>query len=244
MRHPRIPRHAELVTQTTTPTRTPEPTSAGTAPGWLIATGLLALSAVPVLAGALRLGSLAGGVESTPANARFVEMPLPVIIHIVGATVYCVLGAFQFLPNFRRRHPGWHRVSGRVLVLMGLAAAASGLWMTAMYALPAADGGLLPLIRWIFGLAMIAFLLLGLAAVLRRRFAAHRAWMMRAYAIGLGAGTQVLTSLPWMLAAGSLDTTSKTIAMTAGWLINLAVAEWIIRRSPSAARPRPTRVAS
>ncbi|WP_314506049.1 DUF2306 domain-containing protein [uncultured Microbacterium sp.] len=200
---------------------------------WLIPASLLVLTAIPVLAGALRLTSLASGADVTPDNARFFALPLPVILHIVGATVYCGLGAFQFVPSLRQRHPRYHGLAGRVLVPAGLVAAASGLWMTTVYDLPAADGGKLPLIRWVFGLVMIAALVLGFAAVLRRDFATHRAWMMRAYAIGLGAGTQVLTTVPWMIATGGLDTTSKTIAMTAGWVINLAVAEIIIRRSPA-----------
>lgn len=197
---------------------------------WLIPTSLLLLSAVPVLAGALRLTSLASGGDVTPENARFFALPLPVILHILGATTYLVLGAFQFVPSLRQRHPRYHRLAGRVLIPAGLVGAASGLWMTAAYDLPATDGGLLPLVRWVFGLAMIAALVLGLVSVRRRDFAAHRAWMIRAYAIGIAAGTQVFTTLPWML-TGGLDATSKTLAMTLGWVLNLAVAEAIIRRA-------------
>ena len=40
---------------------------------------------------------------------------------------------------------------------------------------------------------MAACLVLGVAAIRRRDIAAHRAWMIRAYAIGLAAGTQVFT---------------------------------------------------
>ncbi|MCR2762487.1 DUF2306 domain-containing protein [Microbacterium sp. zg.B48] len=200
---------------------------------WLIPLGLIALSLVPVVAGASRVASLATGVELTPDNARFVGMPLPVILHIVGSTTYCLLGAFQFQTSFRRRHPRWHRLSGRILIPMGLVAALSGLWMTAFYALPATDGGLLPLVRWVFGLGMVAAIALGVATVLRREFAMHRAWMIRAYAIGIAAGTQVFTTLPWVLAVGAQDATAKTITMTAGWILNLAVAEWIIRRRPT-----------
>ena len=59
--------------------------------------------------------------------------PLPVVVHIVSALGYCVLGAFQFSAALRRRRPGWHRASGRVLVLLGLAVAVSALWMTQFY---------------------------------------------------------------------------------------------------------------
>lgn len=197
---------------------------------WLIPTSLLLLSAVPVLAGALRLTSLASAGDVTPENVRLFALPLPVILHILGATAYLVLGAFQFVPSLRQRHPRYHRLAGRVLIPAGLVGAASGLWMTAVYDLPATDGGLLPLVRWVFGLAMIAALVLGLVSVRRREFATHRAWMIRAYAIGIAAGTQVFTTLPWML-TGGLDATSKTLAMTLGWVLNLAVAEVIIRRA-------------
>lgn len=216
------------MTRTITPPRTRP--RARRSREWLIPTSLLLLSAVPVLAGALRLTSLASGGDVTPDNVRFFALPLPVILHILGATTYLVLGAFQFVPSLRQRHPRYHRLAGRVLIPAGLVGAASGLWMTAVYDLPATDGGLLPLVRWVFGLAMIAALVLGLVSVRRREFAAHRAWMIRAYAIGIAAGTQVFTTLPWML-TGGLDATSKTLAMTLGWVLNLAVAEVIIRRA-------------
>src|SRR5690242_11772882 len=67
---------------------------------WLVA-GLLLLSAFPLAAGAFRLSQLAGGAAITPANSRFFASPLPVVVHIVGATVYALLGAFQFANGFR-----------------------------------------------------------------------------------------------------------------------------------------------
>ncbi len=90
-------------------------------------TALIALSVVPVVAGAIRLAGLAGGEEITPENARFVAAPLPMVLHILSASLYCVLGAFQFAPGFRRGRPGWHRGAGRLLVPCGLVAALSGL---------------------------------------------------------------------------------------------------------------------
>ena len=79
-------------------------------------------------------------------------------------------------------------------------------------------------------MAMVAFLLLGLRAIRRRDFIEHRNWMMRGYAIGLGAGTQVLTNLPWVLAFGTPTPAVRAILMGSGWAINLAFAEWFIRR--------------
>ena len=200
------------------------------APAWLVPTALIALSVVPVVAGAFRLAGLAGGEEITPENARFFAAPLPLVLHILSASLYCVLGAFQFAPGIRRGRPGWHRGAGRLLVLCGLVAAFSGLWMTQFYPRAAVDGDLLYGFRLLFGSAMVLSILLGLAAILRRDILRHRAWMIRGYAIGLGAGTQFLTNVPWILIFGTPDGLSRDLLMGAGWAINLVVAEWIIRR--------------
>ena len=82
---------------------------------------------------------------------------------------------------------------------------------------------------------MVVSLLLALLAIRRREFPSHGAWMMRAYAIGLGAGTQVLIHMPWFILVNkSPDEVPLAVMMGAGWVINLIVAEWIIRRARSA----------
>jgi Predicted membrane protein (DUF2306) len=117
-----------------------------------------------------------------------------------------------------------------LLLPFGLAAAITGLWMAHFYALPESDGSILYVERLVFGGAMLVSLVLGYLAIRRRDFDQHGAWMMRGYAIGLGAGTQVVTNVPWFLLAGLPDVTTRAILMGAGWVINLAVAEWLIRQ--------------
>ena len=90
------------------------------------------------------------------------------------------------------------------------------------------DGPILYGIRLLVGLAMALFICLGFVAVRRRDIQQHRAWMMRAYALGLGAGTQVLTHLPWFLFPSIQGELARTLFMGAGWAINVAVAEWLI----------------
>lgn len=197
---------------------------------WLIPTSLILLSLVPVVAGAFRLTELASNAEITPANARFFASPLPVVLHIMSVSLYCILGAFQFAPSFRRRRPHWHRMVGRLLIPSGLVAALSGLWMTHFYALPAHDGDILYGLRLFFGWFMVLAIVFGVIAIRRRAFLQHGAWMIRAYAIGLGAGTQVFTHLPLLLLPPSESEIPRALAMGAGWVINLIVAEWLIRK--------------
>lgn len=196
---------------------------------WRVPLALLALGAVPVAAGAFRLAQIGAGAV-TPDNARFLAAPWPAIVHIVGATLYCMLGAFQFSVGLRREHPRKHRIAGRLLACCGMAAALSGLWMTLFYPAAGVDGPALDALRLLAGTAMAASLVLGVAAAARRDLAAHGAWMMRAYALGMGAGTQALTHLPWLLLPALYGEPARTASMAAGWIINLAVVEWLLAR--------------
>ncbi|GAA1607166.1 DUF2306 domain-containing protein [Saccharothrix algeriensis] len=203
----------------------------------LVPYSLVALSLVPVIAGAFRVTQLAVGAPVDDGNARFFDSPVPVVLHIVGATVYCLLGAFQFDAGLRRRRPGWHRIAGRLLIPCGLTAALSGMWMAVAYDVPAPDGTGVMVLRLVVGSVMALSIVLGFAAVRRRDFTAHRAWMMRGYALGIAAGTQAFTHLPWAVAGTAPDELGRFAAMAAGWLINLAVAEWFIWRSRRPVRP-------
>ena len=218
----------------------PKARGKGGAPKWLVP-ALLMLSLPPLAAGAFRLGQLAGGAEITPANARFFAAPLPVVLHILGAAVYALLGAFQFSTGFRRRWPGWHRAAGWLLIPCGLVVGLSGVWMTLFYPRANGDGDLLYALRLLFGSAMVVSIVLGVTTIRRRNVAGHRAWMARAYAIGVGAGTQMLTLMAGELIAGPPSELSRALLMGAAWVINLAVAEWAIRQRPAPApTPRPT----
>ncbi len=196
---------------------------------WVV-TGLLALSAIPIAFGLFRLIELVRGATITPANARFFASPLPVVIHIVSASLYASLGTFQFAAGFRRRRPAWHRLAGRILIICGLLIGLSGLWMTLFYPRKEGTGDLLYGFRLLFGSAMVVATLLGFTTIRRGNVAGHRAWMTRAYAIGLGAGTQVLTEMAGALLLSKPSEFTGDLLLGAGWVINLAVAEWVIRK--------------
>ncbi len=102
--------------------------------------------------------------------------------------------------------------------------------MAVFYDLPEGDGDVLLILRLVFGSAMVMSIVLGMLAVLRRDFVRHGAWMARGYAIGIGAGTQALVSIPWILLVGQPDELTRAVLMGSAWLINLAVAESFIRR--------------
>ena len=195
---------------------------------------LLFLSVIPTrLVGAFRLTQLAGGAEIMPARR----------------TVLCVTtaGGAAYPERQRVCHLGCVPVRNRFPAAQaGLAPrgwAAPGSMRTAGWAFravddpvlspPAGDGELLYAFRLLFGSAMVVSIVLGFTAILRGDVIRHRAWMMRGYAIGLGAGTQMLTLLAGELIIGPPSELSRALLMGAAWVINLAVAEWAIRKRPA-----------
>jgi uncharacterized membrane protein len=197
-------------------------------PGWRVPVALVILSIVPVVAGSLRLLELAGGPLVLPDNPRIDAVPAPVIVHIIAAAVYALLGAFQFSARLRRRKPPFHRTSGRVLIVAGLTVAVSGIWMTLFYS-GTPGGGLLWTVRLVVGSAIAASIVLGFTAIRRHDIAAHRTWMIRAYALAVGAGTQAFTQGIGEALFGTSALTTA-LSLSSAWVINACVAEWVIRR--------------
>lgn len=203
--------------------------------GWPPVAALLLLSAIPLLGGALRLLELSGRTVAIDPDPRFSATPGPLVVHVLAAAVFATLGALQFLPQLRRGDARYHRAAGRLALIAGLLTALSGLWMTVAYDLKPGSGSVLYVVRLAVSVGSVVALVLAFHAIRRRDVRTHRAWMMRAYALALGAGTQAFTQgLGEPLSGGGV--LAHDLQMTAGWLINLAVAEGVIKR-----RSAPTR---
>ena len=209
---------------------------AGAGSSWGVPAALVILSLVPVIAGSLRVLEIAGGPHLLPANPRIDAVPAPVVVHIIAAAVYALLGSLQFSARLHRRRPNWHRRSGRLLVGAGMLVALTGLWMALFYT-GAPGGDLLWAVRLLVGSAMAASIVLGFTAIRRRDIAAHRAWMIRAYALAVAAGTQAFTQGIGEGLFGTSDL-STALSVSSGWVVNAAAAEWVIRRPSTRRRAR------
>lgn len=195
-----------------------------TGSGRLAVTGLLLLGALPVIGGVLRLGDLSAGPASAPAPT----LTMTIVAHILSMSVFCLLGAFQFSPALRRRH-GWHRSAGRVLIPAGFIAALSSVPLGVFFAGPP-DERALAVVRVVFAVSMIVFLVQAVIAIGRRDFVTHGARMTRAYAIAVAGGTQALLVALWTILFGEVEVVSETWLVALGFVINLVIAELLIRR--------------
>jgi uncharacterized membrane protein len=143
--------------------------------------------------------------------------------------------------SLRRRRPRCHRAADRTLVVAGALVAGSALWMRLMYP-QEGTGDVLYLFRPAFSTLMVASIVLGFAAIRRREIARHRAWMIRADAIALAAGTQAFTMGVGGARFGD-GVLAHDLSIASAWLIDPAVAEWEVRRRPAPRRrPQPAMV--
>ena len=222
-----------------------KPRAAGRFAGLPLPAWLIMLSSVPLLGGVARLLHLSSSDPPAAEALRFAIAPLPVTLHIIAATFYCLVGAFQFDSGLQCRWLALHRLLGRLTVVCGLVVGLTGLWMTLASEIPSGlQGELLRVVRVAVAASMVAFLVLGVMAIRAGQVRRHLAWMARAYALVQGAGTQALLLLPPTLAFGEITGLVRDLAMTAAWLLNLWVVEWVLAhlaQAPVARRAVGTR---
>jgi len=201
---------------------------------WALLAFILVYSFGPTVGGLVRMLELGGAPAIAPPNPRALADPLPITLHILTSLVFCIAGALQFLPSIRRHSPAWHRINGRVVAIAGCASAATGLWMTHIYTFPPSlQGSLLYWVRIVLGSSMIGLIVGAVIAIRSRNIFRHSASMLRAYAIGQGASTQTILGIAWIVFAGSEAAGPvRDAIMVSAWILNLAVAEILIRRLP------------
>ena len=164
----------------------------------------------------------------TPDQALGNPLGVPFLfIHVAGAVTALLLGSLQFIPALRRGARRPHRWIGRIYVLGCLVGGGAGLVLApGSFAGPIATAGFGSLaVLW------LAVTLLGWRAALQGRFADHRRWMIRSWALTLAAVSlrlylplvQILDLpfLPWYRAISFL-----------AWVPNLMAAElWLRTRA-------------
>ena len=159
--------------------------------------------------------------------------PLPEALHRLGGAIYLLLGAMQFMPGLRAQRPMLHRVSGRVFIGLGLLAAASAVYMS--FAFPYSSTEMAPTV--VFATVLSYSALRALAHIRRREVQAHREWMTRAYAVGLGVSTVRILGVGASYATGISVRDLIGPSFWAGFTLTLVGAELWIRaqRAPRAA---------
>jgi uncharacterized membrane protein len=193
------------------------------------------LTFIPVLTAVMNTVQIPTGTYA-PDSAHLAVAPLSWFLHALTGVAFGVTGPMNFVLALRRRFGRLHRVTGWIFFGSGLVLALSALSLLLSVEpqrTPVAD-----IARGVFGLALLLSLAMAIAAIRRRDIPRHRAWVIRAYAVGMGLGTVALVFFPIYLVTGAPPTgLASDILFAASWSLNIGFAEWVVRRS-SAPKPK------
>ncbi|MDL5155862.1 DUF2306 domain-containing protein [Actinomycetospora termitidis] len=210
--------------------REPRRVSVGVVVFAIVCVGFLAFSLPPYL-------------TLDPAQSRVVPRPdyplhYPLLwAHILFGSVALLTACLQIWPWLRRAHPRVHRWSGRAYLVLGVLPGS----IVVLGVAPVSSTGPISAV----GNTMLALLWLGTAVVgwraaRQRRFADHRAWMVRNVALTFS----IVVNRVWigfylgLFAALGSELDGPTIMAAAGasvwtsWIVSLLVAEWCVLRRP------------
>jgi uncharacterized membrane protein len=175
-------------------------------------------------------------------DSRFAAHPVVTLLHVLPGALFLALAPLQFSSTLRNRHLGFHRWSGRILVVAALVAGLTGLYF----------GLLMPFGGWPEALAIALFgglLLVSVSraflAIRRHDVKRHREWMIRAFSLGIAVSTVRVVGpiLDVALSPAGLSASGLfALAVWTGWVLTAAVAEvWIRTTRTEGLRSTPLR---
>lgn len=187
------------------------------------------LTAIPILSSFVLVFQIPSGTYAED-SAHLAVAPISLFAHALAGVAFGITGPVQFVRALRHRFGALHRVSGRIFVFAGAVIGLSGLSILAQ--VTSQRTPMVDIARGFFGLALLIALTLAMAAIRKRDLPRHRAWAIRAYAVGMGLGTVALVFFPLYIVTGQppIGLTSD-ILFVVSWVLNIAVAEVVIRHS-------------
>lgn len=161
-------------------------------------------------------------------SARLASTPVAHFAHALSGALFGLIGPLQFGRVLARKYGRLHRIMGRIFVLAGAVLSLSSLsllWHFPDGATPIVSGA-----RLIFGVMLGAALGLAMIAIRRRDIAQHRNWMIRAYAIGIGATAVSMVFIPiYAITGAPPQGILSDLAFVGSWTACVIFAEWLVR---------------
>ncbi len=200
---------------------------------------LLFLSAAPILVALVRIVQIPLGTLPE-ISQHLTDTPVSHWLHVVGGALFGIIGPIQFTGVLKRRYGVWHKRLGYVFVLSGLFLGLSSLTLLVSHLASATF--VLHSARAFAGIGMAICLILSVRFAINRNIAAHRAWMIRAYALGMGSATVVFIFIPLTLITGQeIEGYLSDVIFVVSWAVNIGIAEKIIRMGRMGSRSRRRR---
>lgn len=148
-------------------------------------------------------------------------------VHVFSSCFLLLAGFTQFSGFILRKYKLLHRNMGKMYVFILLFLSGPAGLIMALYA----NGGLYSRIGFtLLSLLWLLFTALGWYYAVKKDFALHRQFMIRSFALTVSALTLRLWKLVIVLSFHPAPMDAYRIVAWLGWVPNLLVAEWIIRK--------------
>jgi uncharacterized membrane protein len=162
-------------------------------------------------------------------SQRLGAAPVSHFMHVLGGATFGILGPVQFSRVLMHRYGLLHRVIGRVFVAAGAMISLSSISL--LWHFPDTHSVAMNSGRLLFGIALGVALVLAMQTIYKRDIIRHRNWMIRAYAIGIGATAVTMVFFPIYLITGEPPTgLASDIAFLGAWTACVVFAEGLVRR--------------
>ncbi len=154
-------------------------------------------------------------------------------VHVLMAAILTFGGLIQLVPQIRGRWPSLHRWNGRLYLVSALILALGGLWLVWVRGTWLSLGGAIGIT--LDAALIVVFAALAWRAVRSRRFAEHRGWAIRLFAVASAVWFMRVGYMAWGLATGgagigeSMNGPFDMFLAFANSLLPLAIAELYLR---------------
>ncbi|HEY3464919.1 MAG TPA: DUF2306 domain-containing protein [Amycolatopsis sp.] len=203
------------------------------APLALVVAGFLVYSVPPYL-------TLDPAQSRVPAPAGFAAHYWFLVAHITFGTIAIVGVVLQIWPWLRRTHPVVHRRVGRVYVFAGALPSAV---MAGIIGAVSPFGPVVGALDVVAALLWLGFTLAGWRAIRQRRYADHRKWMVRSFAMTMNTlMSRALSPIAFLLVMPRVEDkeelilTAGTLSAVLSVLSLLLLSQWWLDRKPATAR--------
>jgi uncharacterized membrane protein len=160
---------------------------------------------------------------------RLTAAPVWHFLHVLGGATFGILGPIQFGRVLVRKYGLLHRVMGRMFVAAGAMISLSSLGL--LWRFPDAYSVAISSGRLLFGIALGVALAIAMHSIHKRDFARHHNWMIRAYALGMGATAVTMVYFPIYLITGEPPTGfASDVIFLGAWTGCVVLAETVLRR--------------
>jgi len=213
---------------------------------WMFAIYIFAQFTLPLASGTIDESQFRHMIKGYVNGETFNNTLL--LIHVIPVMFVCFSAVLQLIPFIRNRFPVFHRINGRLFLIIGLIGALGGLYLTWVTGSRLSNLGALGVT--INGLLIPIAVYLAWHFALNKKFSLHRRFAVHAFILINGVWSFRLYLMGWYLInqgplgnSSTIDGPADIVLSLASFLLPMAIAE-LVFLSEKSAQPKSQWIAA